>query len=520
MSLRSNSVHVRSGSLSGVPSTDGAVLSFKGVPYARPPVGALRWQPPQAPETWSGVRDAHAFGPRSIQPDRPQTSISYFGPERESEDCLYLNLWTAAASEDERRPVMVWFHGGAFQVGSGSLPIFDGENLARRGVIAVTVNQRLGALGFLAHPELSKQSGTSGNYGLLDQIAALAWVRDNIAAFGGDPDRVTIFGQSVGASSVCCLMASPLARGLFHRAIGQSGASVATAGRIGGGSLPSLEQAERRGLAFAKTLGAASLDDLRSRSAEDIQLKGDQRLSRGSPTYGTDVLPEHVHDIFLRQGQAHVPLLTGSNAEGSTRPAPDNLQAFLKEASDDLGAPADELVELYMRDAGATVADASRLLGGHRCFNWQNWAWARLHARANTAPVYYYHFSHLSPIARDRPWFENAADKLGAFHTAEIPYVFQTFGARNWAWRETDRQLSEILISYWTNFAANGDPNGLGLPSWEAFDRLQPRAMHFDNGATMGGVPDRAKLDAFDAFYARQSPGHAWTLSEAATAAE
>jgi len=509
--------------LSGTASPDGSVLSFKGVPYARPPLGPLRWAPPEPPEAWSGTRDAKTFGPRSIQPERPKTSISYFGPERESEDCLYLNVWTAAKSDDERRPVMVWFHGGAFQVGSGSFPIFDGANLARRGVVAVTVNYRLGPLGFLAHPELTSQSRhrSSGNYGLLDQIAALSWVRDNIAGFGGDPGCVTIFGQSVGAQTVCCLMASPLARGLFHRAIGQSGASLATPGRVGGGSVPSLEEAERRGLTYAKAMGARSLDDLRAMPAEEIQLRvRDQRLTRGSPTYEGYMLPEHVHDIFLKKDHADVPLLTGSNShEGSIRPPAATLGAFRGEAADDVGAPADRLVDLYMRD-GATVEDASRAFGGHRCFNWQNWTWARMHARAARAPVYYYHFSHLSPIPRDRPWSENTAEKLGAFHTAEIPYVFQTLAARDWAWADADRRLADVMSAYWTNFAAHGDPNGPELPAWERFDRSRPRAMHFAEAAGMGGVPDRDKLDAFDAFYAAHSQSHMWTVRETPAAAE
>jgi len=524
MPLQSDTAHVLNGQLAGARNAAGDVLSFKGVPYARPPVGALRWQPPQPPENWFGARDATAFGPRSIQPNRPTTSVSYFGPERESEDCLYLNVWTAATSADERRPVMVWFHGGAYQVGSGALPIFDGENLARRGVIVVTVNYRLGPLGFLAHPDLTKRSKdkSSGNFGLLDSVAALAWVRDNIAAFGGDPGRVTIFGQSVGASTVCCLMASPLARGLFHRAIGESGATVATPGRVGGGSMPTLEQAEQRGLAYAKALGSPSLDELLTMDARDIQLRvAEQRLTRGTPVNDGHMFPEPVHDIFLKRQQAQVPLLTGSNShEGSTRPAPTELVAVLKEISGDFGAPADELVALYMKDSGMTPADASRQIGGHRCFNWQNWTWARLHARASQAPVFYYHFSHQSPIAMDRPWFENRADKLGAFHTAEIPYVFQSFAARDWAWRDSDRQLSDLMASYWTNFAANGDPNGPGLPAWDRFNSARPQAMHFDGGAAMGSVPDRAKLDAIDAFYAQQSRNHAWTLTETPATAE
>src|SRR5262245_43822446 len=218
-------VQADSGSLAGEWNADQTVCTFKGVPYARPPVGALRWRPPQPPPRWSGMRPAAGFGPRCVQPERPTNAVGYFGPEREREDCLYLNVWTAAPSPAEQRPVMLWLHGGAFLLGSGSLPIFDGAALARRGAVVVTINYRLGRLGFLAHPGLSAEQPyrASGNYGLLDQIAALRWIQTNIAAFGGDPNCVTIFGQSAGSSSVSSLMASPLAKGLFHRAIGQSG---------------------------------------------------------------------------------------------------------------------------------------------------------------------------------------------------------------------------------------------------------------------------------------------------------
>jgi para-nitrobenzyl esterase len=317
-------------------------------------------------------------------------------------------------------------------------------------------------------------------------------------------------------------MTSPLARGLFHRAIGQSGGSLAPPGRPGGGSLQSLEEAEQCGLAFAKALGATSLDELRSKSAAEIQLGvPDERLTRAWPSFDGYIIPEHVHDVFVAHGQANVPLLTGSNAnEGSIRPAPETLEAFHRKAADEFGAPADDVVDVYMRDPSTTVADASRLLGGHKSFNWQNWTWARLHARTGKAPVYYYHFSHICPIAGDRPWFENSVDKLRAFHTAEIPYIYQSFKARSWAWRDSDRALSNMMSSYWTNFAAAGDPNGAGLAAWERFDLRNPRAMRFDNGAAMGPVPDRDKLDRFDAFYARQSKIYEWTLGAGKAAAE
>ena len=260
---------IESGGLTGQWNREGDVCAFKGVPYARPPLGILRWCPPQPVQHWSGSRPALKFGPRCVQPNRPDNAVGYFGPEDESEDCLYLNVWTGAPSAQEKRPVMVWIHGGGFVLGSGALPIFDGSGLARRGAVVVTMNYRLGRLGFLAHPALSaeQQHGTSGNYAMLDQLAVLRWVKTNIAAFGGNPDCVTLFGQSAGSSSVNTLMASPLAKGLFHRAIGQSGGAFF--GRI----LQRLPTAERAGEEFARALGAQTIGDLREMSVRDIQFR-------------------------------------------------------------------------------------------------------------------------------------------------------------------------------------------------------------------------------------------------------
>ena len=274
MALNNETVRIESGLLLGTTSADGMVRVFKGVPYAKPPVGNLRWRAPQQFNAWDGVRPAKVFWPRCLQPSRLHTSIQYFGPEPEGEDCLYLNVWTAAHSSDERRPVMIWVHGGAFYLGSGALPIFDGEALARKGVVVVTVNYRLGRLGFMAHPELSAESEhrVSGNYGWLDLIAALQWVQRNIGGFGGDAGCVTLFGQSIGSQTVCAFMTSPLTRGLYHRAIGQSGGALGLPGRTGGGSMLMLDAAEKAGAAFARKLGANSIAELRAKPADEIQL--------------------------------------------------------------------------------------------------------------------------------------------------------------------------------------------------------------------------------------------------------
>ena len=505
--MRDDVVQVETGRLAGQWSADRAVCSFKGVPYAKPPLGALRWQPPQPPEKWSGVRPAHAFGPRCIQPNRPPHAVGYFGPEAESEDCLTLNVWTGAPSRDQRRPVMVWFHGGAFLVGSGSLPIFDGTALARRGAVVVTVNYRLGRLGFLAHPDLSAEQPyrASGNYGMLDQIAALHWVRDNIAGFGGDPERVTIFGQSAGSSAVSQHMASPLAKGVFQRAIGQSGGGFFA--RI----LAPLDVAERAGSEFVNALGTESIDDARDMPAREIQFvrPGDGKLkdiydaadpqgidrATAWPVIDGHVMPELLMQTFERGAQHDVPLLTGATAdEGTTQPPIPQLAEFLRRAKADWGGMADAYLKVFPASSDAEAELSSRRAIGTRVFNWENWTWANLHARTGRAGVYFYHFAHVPP----QPPSDAGGDlsrRLGAFHTAEIPYVFGTLDARKWPWRESDRALSDMMAGYWLNFAATGNPNGSGLPPWPRYEPSAPTTAIFDQGMSVGCVPDRPTLE-------------------------
>jgi para-nitrobenzyl esterase len=508
-------VDIAGGRVSGVLCAGGAT-AFKGIPYARPPVGALRWQAPQPVVSWNGVRDCSAFGARCIQPSRPATSIGYFGPEIESEDCLYLNVWTADASPAEKRPVMVWFHGGAFYLGSGALPLFDGEHLVMQGAVIVTVNYRLGRLGFLAHPELTRESNhaASGNYGLLDQIAALAWVQRNIASFGGDPDRVTMSGQSAGSISGSCLMASPLAKGLFHGVIGQSGAAFGPVGAssVTGDSLQSLAHAERSGLALAQSLGARSLAELRALSADAIQVaqrgKGDpSRAGRG--TFDTSwvivdghVLPDCPYRIFAAGRQNDVPLLTGTMAnEGATMPFVPSLAAYAQEASADFGAGAHRFEQLYPARTDVEAQDASRAAFAYRNFIWQNWIWAQLHAQTGRDRVYYYRFDHVPPVPPETHYAENRGDKLAAFHGAEIPYVFRNLDVRPWRWQPVDRDVAHVISSYWLNFAATGDPNGQGLPRWSAFDPRHPAAMHIDAQSGMAPIRDQPKLDFWSTYY-------------------
>ena len=511
--MTNGTVQVESGLLAGKWSDDAAVWSFKGVPYAQPPVGRLRWQPPQPPDRWSGVRSAEAFGPRCIQPDRPSSAVGYFGPEAESEDCLYLNVWTSAPSHDEKRPVMVWLHGGAFLVGSGALPIFDGAALARHGAVVVTLNYRLGRLGFLAHPDLSREQRyrASGNYGHLDQIAALRWVETNISAFGGDPGRVTIFGQSAGASSVSSLMASPLSKGLFHRAIGQSGGAFAS--RI----LADLATAEQAGLQFGRALRADTIDELRSRPARELQLVRPQDHGTLKEQYDSNdpkgidrptawpvidgyFLTDRVMDVFSRGEQSDVPLLTGSTGdEGSTQPAIPSREEFARRARADYGDMADAFLRLFPAGSDAQAEVSSRRVVGTRIFNWENWVWANLHAETGRASTYHYHFNRVPP----KPLMAGGGDRsrhIGAFHTAEIPYVFQTLQARAWPWQDVDRELSDVMARYWVSFAASGNPNGPGLPQWPRYDPRQSTTLFLGDDIRVGAVPDLATLAFWQAF--------------------
>ena len=519
-------VKIDAGLLSGVRTTDGAVRAYQGVPYAQPPLGELRLRPPQPAVPWRGVRPADKFGPRCFQPSRAPESIGWFGSEPESEDCLTLNVWTGAASPDERRPVMVWFHGGAYYLGSGALPIFDGEQLARRGIILVTVNYRLGRLGFLAHPALSRESPqrASGNYGLMDQIGALAWVRNNIAAFGGDPKCVTIFGQSAGSFSVSVHMISPVSRGLFHRAIGQSGAAFGAIGDTSatGDCTQSLEAAEKSGAALAATLGAKTAAQLRALPARELQLAGrgadpksggvfdPARAARGAwdTSYAiTDgyIVPESAAQVFARGGQHDVPLIAGTTEnEGATMPPAPSLAAYIEQAKADYGAQADEFLRLYPAGNDLEARYANKAVIGDRNFIYQNWRWVRWQAATGSAKVFHYRYNKRPPFPPGATYSEDTGERLGAFHGTEIPYIFHNLHVRDWPWTYVDRQLSESISNYWANFARNGDPNGAGLPEWPQFSERHPTVMHFNDTPTVGGVPHLERLQFWEAFYERR----------------
>ena len=486
-----------------MPGADPAVRVYKGIPYAAPPVEALRWRGPEPPRSWDGVRKAVSFAPGCMQHvagSRPPWTEEFMHQGEISEDCLYLNVWTAVQEAGEPLPVLVYVHGGGFTEGSGSVPVYDGEQLAKKGLVVVTINYRLGVFGFLAHPELTAESerhaapdsgpGNGGhdngnqnngdqdnagrghggptNFGLLDQVAALQWVQRNIAAFGGDPNRVALAGQSAGAMSVYLLTASPLARGLFQRAIVQSGpGGLASFGVASTRSLARpLAEAEASGVAFAEAAGASSLEDLRAMSAEDLAATpapGSGILRFGPVTDG-HFLPEDAHDVYAKGTQNDVPMMTGFNADeasafpGYGQATPD---AFREAARERYGEAADDLLALYPtatdEEAGAAQKTSQRDLAAAAL---GNLAEERAHT-AQTA-LYLYYFD------RGIPWPERP--EFGAFHTAEVPYFFNNLALLDRPWEALDHRLADTMASYWAHFAAEGDPNGDRLPDWPAFD--------------------------------------------------
>lgn len=483
-------VAIDGGAVVGVQRGD--VASFKGIPFAAPPVRDLRWRPPQPVAGWHGDLVADRFGPMCLQPLRARNSVFYLGEEASSEDCLTLNVWSAAKPED-RRPVMVFVYGGGWTIGSGSLPLYDGEALARKGAVVVSFNYRVGALGFLAHPELTAEgNGTSGNYGLMDMLAALQWVKANIAKFGGDPANVTLYGQSAGSVAVSFLQASPAAKGLFHRAIGQSG------GYNLGGPLPTLADAEKRGTEVATRLKATSLAQLRALGGDAI-VNGDNAQR---PIVDGRVLPEQPALTFANGKQVAMPTLVGWNAdEGTAYPVAKPAASFRADAEARYGADAGKMLALYPAADDVQARAASYALMRDRTFAAPVRRWAS--EQAVVAPVFLYHFSRVPPFVDGLAYAQQApASKLGAYHGAEMAYAYGTLDVlnrlgRTRAWTDDDRRFSEAMMGYWVNFARTGNPNGEGLPAWPAYRVDREQAMLFGGTIAPGPLPDKPALDFF-----------------------
>ncbi|MDQ1089729.1 carboxylesterase/lipase family protein [Siphonobacter sp. SORGH_AS_1065] len=477
-------VKIKDGTLEGISETKG-VRTFKGIPFAQPPIGDLRWKEPQPLKKWSGVYKADHFGPSAMQ--RPVFGDMNFRSKGTNEDCLYLNVWAPENAGKKSLPVLVYFYGGGFVAGDGSEPRYDGESMAQKGIVAVTVNYRLNVFGFLAHPELTKESPqhASGNYGLLDQMAALRWVKENIAAFGGDPSQVTIAGESAGSISVSAQMASPLSKNLFSKAIGESGSLLGTLAPV------SLAEAEKKGAAFAASLGAKSLAELRALPAAQV-LEATAKAAPGSFPMVIDgyFLPKSAHEIFAAGEQAQVPLLAGWNSEemnyraflGGQQPTVENFkQAVTKR----FGASADAILKAYNPTSDAEVEDVATALAGDMFLGFSTWKWIDYQVKTGKKPVYRYYYAQPRPAMR--PEMGNATPGLaggivknegpvtaapkpankGAVHSAEIEYAMGNLGSNKvYAWTEEDYKVSKVMQEYFANFIKTGNPNGAGLPNW------------------------------------------------------
>jgi para-nitrobenzyl esterase len=499
-----NPIRIDSGLVSGeVVGDTPAVRVYKGIPYAAPPVGERRWKPPQPVTPWEGVRPAVEYGPSCPQHNTLERLYGgRLGPT--SEDCLYLNVWTPAERADARLPVMVWIHGGGYTAGSGSSSYYEATALAQKGVVVVTFNYRLGIFGFFAHPLLSKESpeGVSGNYGLLDQIAALHWVKRNIAAFGGDPNRVTIFGESAGAGSVCYLMVSPLAKGLFHRAIAQSGSAFGQNRHLRE-SWYGQEPAERVGERATERLGCDRASDplaaLRMKTSQELLaitgsgmgIGGGGSFSFG-PLVDGWVVPDDPGAIFEAGRQHPVPLIVGSNADEGTifllASAVPDAAGFRAMITSTFGERASDVLALYplsettdMRALMNRFVTDSRFVAPARFF-------ARMQARVSRA--YLYHYTWVMPTPR--------GTTLGAFHASEIPLIFGSRAVTGLTQEQWNRGPSAAMMAYWVQFAATGDPNLEGFPRWPPYDPTSDRYMEFGADVAVRAQLRKEACDVFE----------------------
>lgn len=488
---RSPRVETENGTVEGVDVS--GVRFFHGIPFAQPPVGNLRWREPLPVENWPGVLETKGFRDMCMQ--LPVFGDMVFRSSGMSEDCLYLNIWTPAKSPDENLPVLVYYYGGGFIAGDGSEGRYDGESMARnKGVVTITVNYRLGVFGFLSHPGLTEESpfNASGNYGLLDQAMALQWVKDNIGAFGGNPDHITIAGESAGSVSVSALMASPLSRDLVAGAIGESGSIL--------GTLPpvALDEGEHNGITFMESTEAASLDELREMPAEDIlQAAGKPGLPRFAPTVDGHFFPKPPLEIYEAGEQSDIPLFIGWNSLemnyrmifGEDEPTP---ETYLKKIEELYPEHYKHITELYPGSNTEEVLESATDLAGDRFIGYSTWKWSDIHAETTGQPVYRYYYAHPRPPMKEKyaeemgdnsPDEENSdplPEPEGAVHAAEIEYIMGNLHHNDvYEWTEDDVRVSDIFQGYAANFIINLDPNSPGVPVWTAVNRGDnPKVVH------------------------------------------
>jgi para-nitrobenzyl esterase len=461
------------------------IASFKGIPFAAPPVGDLRWRAPQPLKPWEGVKNALDFAPAPVQDAGFGGGTG--GAQKISEDCLYLNVWTGAKNAGEKQAVMVWIYGGGFGLGMTSTPTYDGSNLAKKGVVLVSAAYRLGPFGFLAHPELSKETGKgSGSYGIQDLIAGLRWVKENIAKFGGDPSNVTIFGESAGAKIVGFLVTSPMARGLFHRAISESGGAAAP-------PVSPLRDAEAQGKDYLSKLGADDIKTARALSAEKIQ-SGTKGMGNFKPVPDGETIADDPYEVFEAGKFNNTPILVGTNSdEGNLfltqKITSETFEPYLRNKYK-LGVG--EILKAYPHATDAEAIRSAKDIIREASFAWSTWNWARFQSKSGKNPAFVYYFDH-----------RTSASAQGANHGAEISYVFDNLSASVKSSRPEEKALSDWMSAYWINFAKNGDPNGPGLPVWPAFDEKEQKTMFFDKTPGARPHPNVGKIKAFDVYFAR-----------------
>jgi para-nitrobenzyl esterase len=455
-------IKTENGLLSGY--KNGEISIFKGIPFAQPPVGELRWKAPQPVKNWTGVLKCEKFSASPMQnkpvPFMMWTEEFITPPENLSEDCLYLNVWTPAKSAKEKLAVFVWIYGGGFSSGSAACAVYDGEEMSKKGIIFVSINYRVGVLGFLAHPELSGESENkvSGNWGLLDQIAALKWIQKNIEAFGGDPQKVTIAGQSAGSMSVCALVASPLAKGLFRGAIAQSGGILSSFMNM------SFPDAEKSGIAFMSKMKAANIEELRKKSAEELIAAG----GNFRPVNDGYVIPVDVFDAFKNRQFNDVTMMAGwvmgdGSLMGTQTMTPEQ---YKKQASGKYGEKAEEYLKLFPGKTDEEVAASLKELGLLQFAAMPAHLWAGF----SKSKAFIYQFSHV-PV--DKPDFPN----YGAFHTSEVPFALHTLHMWKRPWRDVDFAVEKTMDAYWVNFVKTGNPNGEGVPEWKVYEKSSGNIM-------------------------------------------
>ena len=496
---QSGKVKVEGGWIKGTVTEDLSI--YKGIPFASPPVGELRWKAPQPVEKWEGEKQTTVYAPSPYQGGNP--------PSGKSEDCLYLNVWTPAKSAKDKIPVLVWIYGGGFSFGSTAEPGYEGTKLAKKGVVLVSIAYRVGQLGFLAHTELSAENPNhvSGNYGLLDQIAGLEWIKRNIAAFGGDPDKVTIFGESAGGISVSMLCASPLAKGLFQGAISESGGSFGPTRptTFPGENMKTLKQAEAEGIAYAQKVGASSIADLRKMEADKLPMG--MGMGGGWPITDGYVIPDDQHKLYEAGKYNDVPVLIGYNSdEGASFSREKTPEEYFAGVKARYGKFADDLIKAYPASENS-VPKTARDLMRDAAFGWQTWAWANLQSQTGKSKVYLYYFDQHPDYPKDSPRYG-----FGSPHGQEVAYVFMNLDASNPQTTRSDLEISEAMGTFWTNFAKYGHPNGQGVPEWPTFSDKKPEVMYLGPAPHVGPVPGAESLKVLDGYFKwRRTPeGEAW----------